>query len=86
MHTQLRGQCHRTTEPKQCIERIERQWYDTADCEGANKGRWDEVEEGEHGEDGAEHAVVDDGWVAFCGVRYDIAHKRHNEEGPEELH
>jgi hypothetical protein len=85
MHAQLRRQCHRTAEPKQSVERIKRQWYDTVDREGFHEGRGDEVEEGEHGEDGAEHAVVDDGWVASCGVRNNVAHECHDEEGPEEL-
>jgi hypothetical protein len=46
----------------------------------------DEVEEGEHGEDGDEHVVVDDGRVAAGGGGNDVADKSHDEESPEELH
>ena len=48
-------------------------------------GYKDEVDEREHGEDGDEDAVVDDGWVAVEGIVDDVSCEREDEERPEEL-
>ncbi len=44
-----------------------------------------QVEEGQHSEDGNEHDIVDDGGIAASGVGDHVADQGHYEEGPEEL-
>lgn len=48
-------------------------------------GARDEVYETEHGEDTAEHGVVDDGRRAVHGFLDHVARESDDEEGPEEL-
>lgn len=85
MHAQLGRQRDRTAEPEDGVEHVERDGEDGVDGEGVADPGGDQVEEREHGEDGAEHDVVDDGGVAGVGVGNHIAGEGHNEEGHEEL-
>lgn len=85
VHAQLGSERDRAAEPEQRVQRIEHQGDDPAQLNGANEDGGDEVEQGEHGEDGAEHGVVDDGGVAASGVGDHVADEGEDEEGPEEL-
>lgn len=44
-----------------------------------------QIDEGEHGEDCDEHAVVDDGWATADSFMDHVPGERHDEQGPEEL-
>ena len=48
-------------------------------------GGRDEVEEGQHREDGHEHVVVDDGWVTGERGSDHVTDEGHDEKSPEEL-
>ena len=48
-------------------------------------GTRDEVYQAEHGEDGAEHGIIDDGGGAAIGFLDHVTGEGHDEEGPEEL-
>lgn len=84
VYTKLGRQSDSATEEKEGIENVEGK---RNGCGGHHAGEsaGDKEEEREHGEDGDEHGVVDDGWVAGEGFGDDVTHDRHDEEGPEEL-
>ena len=85
MHAQLRRQGDRTAEPEEGIQHVERDGKDGVDGERVADRGGDQVEEREHGEDGAKHDVVDDGGVAGVGVGDHVAGEGHDEESHEEL-
>lgn len=85
MHIQRCSERCPTRKPKQHVQRIRRKHEEWRYGEGFVYGTSDEVEEGEHGEDGDEDYVVYYGRVAGFGFRDHVACERHYEEGEEEL-
>ena len=86
MHIQIRSERHRAAEPEEGVQQIEHEWEERGNCQAVLYRCGDEVKEGEHCKDGAEHAVVDDGRGAGKGVGDHVADECHDEESPEELH
>lgn len=67
--TELGGQGDSCTEEEEHIEDIHGSWNELVEGEFFLESNRDEVEQSDHGEDGNEYRVVDDGWVAgkSCG-------------------
>lgn len=83
VNAQVGCQRHRTAEPEDGVQDVEDEGKPGGDGEVLPYRGGQEVEEGEHAEDGAEEAVVDDGRAAGFGDH--VADNGHDEEGPEEL-
>lgn len=84
-HAQLGAHGHCAAEPEDGQEDVEGQRDDGVDSEGLLDGGGDQVDEADHGEDGAEHGVVDNGGGAAVLHVDHVADERHYEQSPEEL-
>ena len=81
----LCGCCDSTAEEEERVQHVESHWDGRVEHEALNNGGRDEVEKRKHREDGAEHVVVDDRWVArVCGCDH-VTNQRHDQQSPEEL-
>lgn len=76
MHVKTRCQRNAGAEEENGVQHINRNHYHRMYREALFDGGGDQVEEGEHPEDGGEHHVVNDGRVAGYGVCDDIAIQR----------
>ena len=85
MHAELSGQRDGATEPEEHVQEIENEGNDRHQAPRWLDRGGDEEQQGEHAEDGDEHAVVDDGRVAAVGFGDHVADDGHDEECPEEL-
>lgn len=72
-HMQLCGHGDGAREEQQDHERVDPRRQVRVDPEILLDGGRDQVEEGEHGDHGQEHGVVDHGRVAVVGVVDDVA-------------
>ena len=84
MHSHVGGQSDATDEEEKGVESVKGehgQW----DGHAFDDGRSNEVEQGQHGEDGDKHDVVDDGVVAGESLGDHVARQGQDEEGQEEL-
>ena len=85
MRAELGSRGDSTAEPEEQVEDVEDEWQERVEGELVAHRGWDEVEEGEHAEDGDEEVVIDDAVVAAVPLVDHVARERHDEEGPEEL-
>jgi len=86
--TELGGKGNGSAEPEDGVQDVQGEGESRVDLEGVLDRGGDEVEEGEHGPDGAEHGVVDDaGGAVGAGPRVvdHVTGECHDEQGPEEL-
>lgn len=84
MHSHVGGQSDTADEEEKGVESVQGehgQW----DGHAFDDGRSNEVEQGQHGEDGDKHDVVDDGVVAGESLGDHVAGQGQDEEGQEEL-
>lgn len=85
---ELSGEGNGSAEPEDVVQGVERQGRSGVEAERLLEGSGDQEEERDHGEDGAEHGIVDDGRRAVAAAPRVVDHvtgKRHDEQGPEEL-
>lgn len=85
MSSQLRCERHSAAEEEEHVQSIHGKRNHRMSREPVVEGSGKQVDEREHGEDGDEHAVVDDGGVTGCSVLDCVADQSHDEESPEEL-
>lgn len=85
VHTEVGWERNSGAEPEEDVQDIKRKGKRWVASEGVGEGGRDEVEEREHREDGDEHHVVDNAWVAAICVSDHVADERHYEDSPEEL-
>lgn len=85
MHSQLRCKRHGGAEPEERVQQVQSKRDDAADSKRFHEGGGDEVEEREHGDDGAGHGEVDDRWVTVGRIMDHVTDYRHDEESPQEL-
>jgi len=83
--TKLGRCCDSTAEEEQRVQHVEGHGDRRVEHEALDDGGRNEVEQRKHGEDGAEHVVVDDRWVASVGRCDHVTDQRHDKQGPEEL-
>lgn len=83
VHVQVRGRRDTADKPENGVQDVEHQRDDGMEGQGLLDARRQEVEEGEHAEDGAEKIVVDHG--AAAAGRDEVAGERHDQDRPEEL-
>lgn len=84
MHAQVGSEGDAADEEQKRVERVQSKHGDW-NGESVHDGSSDQVDERQHGEDGDEHDVVDDGRVAGEGIVDDVSSQREDEEGHEEL-
>lgn len=84
VHTKLGGEGDSTAEPEEDVEDVEGNRKHGVNDGGVGESGKSEVEQAEHGEDGDEHAVINNaGSAAVVGNH--VAYESHDDEGPEEL-
>lgn len=86
MGSKLSSQCNSCAEQEEDVEQVECSWDEFVDSELLFDAYRNEVEQREHGEDGDEHCVVDDGWVAGKGRSDHVADETHNYGGKDKLY
>ena len=84
VHTQVRRKGNAANQEKYSIQCIQSK-DNNGDEERLHDCGTDQIEEGEHSEDGNEHGVVDDRGIATDRFMDHISHECHDEESPEEL-
>ena len=78
MRAQLCRRRNSAAEPEDNVQDIQDQWQKRVDLERLFQSGRDEVEEGEHAEDGDEEIVIDDVRVAAVFVNH-VAREGHDE-------
>lgn len=82
VHSELRCERNAADQEQQGVETVDDDHEQRVDGEGLVEGGREQIDEREHGEDGEEHAVVDDRWVAGECVMDHVAGQGHDEERP----
>ena len=82
MYTELCRERNSTDQEEEGVDRIDGQHEHRVDGETLVGGGREQINEREHGEDGEEHAVVDDGWVAGERVMDHVSSQDQDEKRP----
>lgn len=85
MCAKVGSQSNTTAEEEDGVEDVEDDHNQRVDGNGFDKGCGNEIEQGQHAEDGNEHLIVNHGRVAVGSLRNNVADECHDEESPEEL-
>lgn len=84
MYAEVCGQGNTANEEEEHIDGVEGD-HSEGNGKAFHDGGADQVEQGEHSENGDEHGVVDNGVIAGESVGDDVARQREDEEGHEKL-
>lgn len=82
MHSKVSREWHCSAEPEKSQEQIKTKHEHWVELKAVIEGGGDEVEEGEHGDDGEEHGVVDNWRIASERIVNHVSDERHDEKCP----
>lgn len=83
VHAELGSKRNRATEPEDVVQQVQSEWQEREHAPFLLERCWDQEEQCQHGESGAEHGVVVDVRVGAHGDR--VTDQSHDEERHEEL-
>ncbi len=85
MNSKVCSQRNTSYKKQECVQGVCDHHEHRCNGEVLLDGRYDQVEERQHSEHRDEYDIVDDGRIAFGGLRDNVAIKREYQEGEEEL-